>query len=140
MQNREDKLRESEALSISLAYRGQSAKADAEQMHDKLQASGLAVEPLSEIGRGRADLGAAEIIITIMVTAAAKAVITTALKYVEDYIRERTARGGGDLNLQVVLQEPSAQPAKRFPFSFRRATVETVTAFSESIREAILKL
>lgn len=127
---------EVETAGIAVVYQGVSAKAEAESLHDALQASGIGVEPLSEIAPSGARLGVAEIFVTIVVTAAAKAVITTALQCLEDYLRERMEKERPDVRLQVVLKPQEM----RFPLSLRRATTQAIIAFFENVRKSVASL
>lgn len=126
--------------SLTVAYRGADAKGEAERLHSSLKSLGAVAEPLSEIKQDDARLGVAEIIITIVVTAAAKAVITTGLKYLEEYLSEYAEKAGTYTKFQAVVKKAGASTVKRIPFSLRGATVETVKTFSENIRQAISKL
>ena len=132
--------RENETGTIAVAFQGSDAKEEAERIHLELQTSGLAVEPLAEVGQDEARLGAAEIIITIVVTAAAKAVLTTSLKYLEEYLRSRVEGGGANVNVQLVVKAPEKPRPHRFLLNLRQASGQTVIAFCENIRQAVAKL
>jgi hypothetical protein len=125
---------------IAVTYRGAGAKVDAEILEAKLQASGVSVQPLTETGQEQARLGTPEIVLTILASAAVKAVATTALSYLQDYLRERVAEGKKDLNIQVVVKDPASQRRQRLLLSMKLATAQTVIAFGDSVKEAIRSL
>jgi hypothetical protein len=129
---------------IAITYRGANVQADAEALSISLQTSQLAVEPVAEVGKDEAMLGAAEIIITIMLApiaqAAAQAVIATALHHLRDYFVERVENANQDFNAQVVIKSPDSSKQKRYPFSLRQATAETIKAFFNNLEDTVLKV
>src|SRR4051812_24533612 len=106
-QDHETKSQSESAGAVAISYRGADAKTEAESINKGLRTSGLEIEPPSEVGRDEALLGASEIIITIILApiakAAAKAVITTAFTFLQDYFAERVAMKDADLNVQLVV-------------------------------------
>jgi len=129
-----------QAAVMTIVYRGPEAKGEAERLYMALQASRMPLEPVSEVGQGEDRLGTPEIIITILVTAAVKALSTTALKYLEDYLRERAGGKGQDLRIQVVVKHSESHHRKKFLLNLRQSTTEAAISFSENIRQAIAVL
>jgi hypothetical protein len=122
---------------IAIAYRGSEAKAEAGLLHQGLQAMQIPIEPLSEARHGEDRLGTPEVIITIVVTAAVKAVATATLKYLENYLSERAKETDRDLKIQVVVSDPKSQRRKKFLLGLKEVTTQAVISFSENIGKAI---
>lgn len=125
---------------IRMRTQGVGAEQEAENLRAVLRASGVAVESSSDKAEQRAPLGTPEIILTIFVTSAMKALIATALPPLEEYLRQRVRQQKRALNLQVVVRGGTHAPAQRILFSLGQATQEAVLAFSENLRKAIDKL
>jgi hypothetical protein len=132
--------RVAQSAGIAIAYRGLGAKAEAGHLQMGLEALRVPIEPLSEVGHTEDRLGTPEIIITIVVTAAVKAVATATLKYLEDYLRERAKEKDKDLKIQVVVKDPRSQHRKKFLLGLKQVTTQAVISFSENIRQAIAAL
>lgn len=124
---------------ISIEYYG-DARDDAERLRSELEQSPAEVTGVSESGSGQVDMVAAEIIITIVVAAAAKAVASTALGYLEDYVREQIELKKSTPDIQVVIKREDGKTMDRVPFSFGTMGLEMVAAFSKNLRGAIDKI
>ncbi len=125
---------------ISIAFYGNAGE-DAEQLREALAQSPAEVMGVSERGRGEVDMAAAEIVITIVATAAAKAVASVALGYVEAYVRRKIEERKGGPDLQLVLKRgEDGKTVDRIPFSFGTMGLEALASFSKNIRGAIEKI
>src|SRR5687768_14352885 len=88
---------------ISIEYYGE-AREEAEQLRSALASSQAQVTDVRECEAEQVDMAVAEIVITIVVAAAAKAVASTVLEYLENYIRQRIADGKSLPDGQVVIK------------------------------------
>lgn len=125
---------------ISIEYFGRAAD-DAERLRAALDQGPLRVTEVRERGAGQVHMGAAEIVITVVVAAAAKAVASTALAHLEDYIRRQieAKKSPPDL-VAVVKRKDDGKTIDRVPFSFGTMGLEMVAAFSKNLRGALDKL
>jgi hypothetical protein len=145
VQTRESAHPENNSGEIIIRYRGEAAQATAAGLQNKLEGAGLPVAPLATNEPDDSRLGAAEIAIALVLAplakAAAKAMLLTTIGYLQDYLTERVSGGENtDCNLQLVIKSSEQPRSKRFPFSLRGATLETVTAFCEQVKKAVEKL
>lgn len=85
-----------------------------------------------------ATLGTPEVIITILVTAATKAVIISGLHALQRYLEARVG-SAEEKRLQVVLAGPD-ESKKRFPISLRQIGSDAVKEFISRIATSIDKL
>ena len=124
---------------ISIEYYGE-AREEAEQIRSELAQSPAQLTDVRECDPEEADLAVAEIIITIIVTAAAKAAASTALGYFEAYIRRRIEEGKNLPDGQLVIKRKEGDTVDRIPFSSRTMGLEMVAEFSKNLRSAIDKI
>lgn len=135
----------SEPCEVVITYRGGEAKDAAEGIEGELKGAGLPVAPVEETGQGQDRLGAAEVVITLVLAplarVAAKAVALTALNYLKEYVERRMhAHGGEEVKVQVVVKAPDKPLPQRFPFSLRSVSADTVENFFDQVKKAIEKL
>jgi hypothetical protein len=128
------------ASPIRITYRGDAAAVEARRVYDLVEKSVTEIKPPSEITATDVRLGAAEVIITIVVTGALKAVAETSLQHLESYLRSRARARDTDVKMQVVLTAPNAAVPKRFPINLRELSIEMLATFFEKIRSAIDKM
>jgi hypothetical protein len=127
------------------------AETEANEIKNVLAGAGAAVTPPRSISRQDAELGAEEIILTIVLSAAAKAVIGVGLEHLKTYLINRVKKGK-EVNpeasvphsvektqLQVVLKGESKQVFDRKFLDFKVATVESVCKFIGSLSDGVLK-
>ncbi len=122
---------------VEVIARGTGAEEEARNLSEALQASGITVRSSPTKTDDRASLGTPEIILTILATSAIKAVATTALKHLEDYLRERARQPKKHLNIQVVVRDRARRNPQRFLLSLQQATEETLMTFAKNVRGAI---
>jgi len=140
MENNQTAAPGSEApLAISIEYYGE-AREEAEQIRSELAQSPAQLADVRECDSEEVDLAVAEIIITIIVTAAAKAAASTALGYLEKYIRRRIEEGKSLPDGQVVIKTKAGETVDRIPFSVGTMGLEMVAEFSKNLRSAIDKI
>lgn len=125
---------------ISIEYYGE-AKDEAEQFRSALAQSHAHITDVRRRDPDDVDMAVTEIIITIVVTAAAKAVASTALEYLEIYIRKQIEEGKKPPDVQVVIKrEEDGKTVDRIPVSFGTMGLEMLAAFSKNLRGAIDKI
>ncbi len=125
---------------IEVFARGSGAEDEGRRLSEALQAGGIKVESSAAKTPDRASLGTPEIVLTVLATAALKAVATTVLKQLEGYLRERSRQPKKHLNIQVVVRDLAKGKPQRFLLSLQQATEETVIAFAKNVGEAISHL
>jgi len=125
---------------ISIEYYGE-AREEAEQLRSVLAQSHAQVTEVRQRDKDDVDMAVAEIIITIVVTAAAKAVASIALEHLETYIRQRIEEGKRLPDGQVVIKRrEDGKTVDRIPFSFGTMGLEMVAEFTKNLRSAIDKI
>jgi hypothetical protein len=135
----------SEPCEVVITYRGDAARDAAEGMGGELKEAGLSVAPVGETGQEQDRLGAAEIVVTLVLAplahAAAKALAVTAINYIKEYAARRVReRGGEEVKVQLVVKAPDKPLPQRFPFSLRAASAEAVENFFEQVKKAVEKM
>ena len=126
-------------VTISIEYYGE-AREEAEQIRSELAQSPAQLTDVRECEPEEVDMAVAEIIITIIVTAAAKAAASTALGYLEKYIRQRIEEGKSLPDGQVVIKRKDGETVERISYSFGTTGLEMVAEFSKNLRTAIDKI
>jgi hypothetical protein len=123
---------------IIVAFSGENAKMDASELYTKF-VEDLAphVDDIKSIQNKGGTLGAAEIVLTLLATAAAKSVASVALRHLREYLKERIESGKRDLKLQVILKKQQ-QSSHRKGLWLKTASLETVDAFCAQL-EGILQ-
>ena len=125
--------------SWSIVAKGSGAMEGGEDLYAALREHGVAVAPPVQEGEGDARLGTPEILLTIVVTAAAKAVVSTGLTYLEQYLLRQVELPTGERRLQVVVKTDSGG-VKRFPLGLRAASADVIKAFIGNVRAHVEKL
>jgi hypothetical protein len=138
MENNEVAVSSEAAAEISIEYYGE-AREEAENMRTVLAQSSAQVNDVRERDVDDLDLAVAEIIITVVATAAAKTAVSIALAYFEDYIRQQIEAGKKLPDGQVVIEKDNETVA-RVPFSFGTTRLEMLATFSKNLRAAIDKI
>jgi hypothetical protein len=119
-------------------YTGPEAELLAEQIAAGLKEAGVNTTPLHK-PPSRASFVAAEVILTIVATAAAKAVVIAALRAIGRRLKQSKTAGIGEQRLQIVLDKPG-EPKKRFPFSLQDAAGDAVDEFISGVIDAVADL
>jgi hypothetical protein len=132
----------SPAAAWEISYRG-AARLEAEELRKQFELAGAPVCEPREAIRADAKLGAEEIIITIVASAALKAVAQVAFDHLRSYlvheISEREEVKKVHPNLQVVVKKHTTDPGKKELLSLRVASVQMIDKFISNIAEAVIK-
>jgi hypothetical protein len=112
----------------------------ASMIADDLGRAGVRTDPAALRRPRDATLGTPEIIITILVTAAAKAVIVAGLRAVERTL-ERQLGDDHPKRAQIVLVNSAHQPGdeRRFPISLRGIGKDALKGFFDDVVSAVDK-
>lgn len=126
---------------LAIEYRG-PAKQDAESLANGFRAGGVTLNPPREAADGKATLAVGEIILTIVASAAARALLDVTLDKLRMYMVNRIQ--GNTLtsespNLQISVAKENGQVVARKLVSLRVASVEFVTKFVKEVGEAVVK-
>lgn len=138
MENNETAVSREATAEISIEYYG-AAREEAENMRTVLAQSSAHVNDVRECDVDDLDLAVAEIIITVVATAAAKTAVSIALVYLEDYIRQQIEAGKNVPDGQVVIEKDN-ETVGRVPFSFGTNRLEMMATFAKNLRAAIDKI
>ncbi|SRR5258706_1283215 len=109
----------------------------AESIVNELHAAGTDVGPAA-LKPHEATYGTPEIIITVIVTAAAKAVIVAGIRTIQ-HVLEQHLQEKADKRAQVVLESADGEK-KRFPISLRGLGRDALKEFTDEIIAAVGKL
>jgi hypothetical protein len=102
-------------------------------MWNALRDQGLSIPPPAVL-QDDAALGATEIIITIIATAATRALISVALHQIEKYVAGKILE---PIDMQVLVKGPEGTTNQTFPLRLRNATVAVIHSFFDNIEKAI---
>ena len=122
----------------SILYSSHTAQPLAEQIAAGLREAGVNATPF-HTPPSRASFAAAEVILTIVATAAAKAVIIAAIRAIGRRLKQSKTASTGEERLQIVLEKPG-EPKRRFPFSLQEATDDAVEEFISSVVDSVAEL
>jgi|SRR5947209_5781054 len=119
-------------------YTGPEAEPLAEEIAAGLREAGVNTKPLHKPS-SHGSFVTAEVVLTIVATAAAKAVIIAALRAIGRRLKQSKTSGTAEQRLQIVLDKPG-EPKKRFPFSLQDAASEAVDEFISGVIDAVADL
>jgi hypothetical protein len=122
-----------------ISFRG-SASPQAEELAQQLACAGVSVPPPKQITQTEPTLGAGEIILEIVMSAAFKAVVGVAMDRLKEYLVRQLQATESKPNLQVVVLDAKLQSRKKFLLSLRNASQATVGVFVDNIKASMLKV
>lgn len=122
----------------TVVFSDQKLEPFAEELRSCVESAGLPIENAAYEPPAEALLGAPEVIMTIVVTSAARAIAVASLDLLGKYLEHKIGADSEDKRVQIVLVGAS-QPPKRFPLGLRSATVEAVHGFIARIKAAVEK-
>jgi hypothetical protein len=127
-----------EAARFRVEFTDASLQPAAAAIVDELSAAGGGVTRAALKRPRDATLGTPEIIITVLVTAAAKAVIVAGIRAIQRVLAQHMEEKE-DKRAQIVLENPDGKK-QRFPISLRGIGKEALKQFTDDIVAAIGKL
>jgi hypothetical protein len=126
----------------NITFQGEAAP-EASEIKNVMESAGTTVESPRRAPTVPGQLGAGEVILTILLSTAAKATIDVALDHLKSYLVQRLEQQRKKLRLQVVLKRQSKDAAKKVVarelLDLKTATVEAVCKFIGQISDAALK-
>jgi hypothetical protein len=120
-----------------IKYRG-DAKLDAAALQQNITAAGLHIHDPVEVPEDDARLGAGEVILTIIATAAAKAVVDVVATQLREYLRKRLTSQPDKVGLRVVVRRDKHSSGKQHSIDFKGATADLIDQFVTNVKESIL--
>jgi hypothetical protein len=122
-----------------ISFRG-DGRAEASEIKAVLEKTGVTIaEPRPGLTTP-GELGAAEVILTIVLSAAAKAAIEVALDHLKSYLVQRVEQKRTKLHLQVALKKEAAKRAVAREFiDLKAATTEGIFKFIGKLAEVALE-
>jgi hypothetical protein len=122
-------------LTWRLDYTDPSLEPLASGIADGLQGAQIPVPPPVYKEPTEATLGAPEVIITILVSAAVKSVVITSLHVIQRYLESKLdERATG--RIQIVLPR-SGLPSKRFPLDIKSLSRETLRELISQVTDGV---
>lgn len=127
-----------------IRYSGPSAS-EATEVAQRLRSAGIPVGLPEQLPSSGAELGAEEIVLTIVVSAAVKALLEVSMSRLGSYVADLIKAPSGQHqdkkpNLQVIVQGQKGNKKHREVLNVRNATAETAHKFIDNIKGAVLKL
>ena len=120
-----------------IQYTDLDAKPLSDELAAGLKEAGVETTPASMIPV-EATFGTPEVILTIVATAAAKAVFIATLRAVERHLKQ-SKETCGNRRIQIVIDNPG-RSKKRFPFSLQGATGDAIEEFVSSVIDSVAEL
>ena len=125
---------------ISLSYRGRTAKTEAQSLQSSLvQNVPNCSCQLQELPAKGQNLGLSEVAIYLVLSSLGKAVLQTTVDHLEEYFEQR-AEDSEPMDVQIVVKEDEVDIGKRFPFRLSNLKKFGFKAFFKTIREFIEKI
>jgi hypothetical protein len=121
-----------------ISYRGR-IEPEVEELKGRFESVGVQVGSPREIKETDAKLGAEEIIITIIASAALKAVVQVAFDELKNYLTKKYLGGEKSKkklpNIQIVVKKNGTDSGKRELLSLKSATTDTIKKFIDNLSE-----
>ena len=121
---------------LKIEYKGNDAAADAAALWTALKRQGLAVDAPRNGTSTAGELGIAEIILTVVLTGAAKASAKVVIKYLREYLTTQLEAADSALRVRVDLSKDDGS-TKKLPFLTKKMTLETIDVFCANIEKAV---
>ena len=126
---------------LTIEYRG-PAKRDAELLAQSIRTGGVPVgEPVAATD-DKATMAIGEIVVTIIASAAARALLEVTMTHLRDYLVSRIERESGKSdapNVQVLVAKETGGTAAKKLISLRVATAEFVTKFIKEVGDEVVR-
>lgn len=131
------------AVKVEIEFIG-GVREDADALRADFQKAGLPVEAVREISKPTGTLGAGEIILTLVASAAARGAAEMAFDHLRIYLKKKLSEGeksvNRELKLSVTIKQAGGDREETTPFSLRSATVEAVDKFATNLSKILVAL
>jgi hypothetical protein len=122
----------------TVVFTDQREHAFAEELRSCFDSTDLKIANAAYEPPDEATLGTPEVIMTIVVTSATRAIVVAGLNLLGKYLEHRIGAGAEDKRVQIILVGESQTP-RRFPLGLRSATVDAVNEFIARVKAAMEK-
>jgi hypothetical protein len=123
----------------TIVFTDEKVKDFAMELHSCLKSAGISMTEPEFRPPSEAFLGTPEVIVTIVVTSAVRALLISGLGVLEKYLEAKVAENDKGKRFQIILVGLT-EPPQRFPLGLRSATLDVIHSFIAKVKVAIEKL
>jgi hypothetical protein len=119
------------------------ARRDAELLAHNLRMAGIAADDPVLSADAQATMAIGEIVVTIVASAAARALLDVAMEHLRGFLISRvqgTSQDSDAPNMQVLVAKPDGTVATRKLISLRVATADLITKFVKDVGNEVLRI